>query len=171
MPPLRDRIEDIPILVTDLIARIEKEKRGSVRLTPAAVSALTQYPWPGNVRELANLIERLAILYPYGVVDIGELPEKFREGIALPVENNTLPEVTVPGEEPGSIQSAPRLPQEGLDLKAHLSDLELTLIRQALEESDGVVAHAAKRLKMRRTTLVEKLRKYGLQRTTESTGI
>jgi sigma-54 specific flagellar transcriptional regulator A len=171
MPPLRDRIEDIPILVTDLIARIEKEKRGSVRLTPAAVSALTQYPWPGNVRELANLIERLAILYPYGVVDIGELPEKFREGIALPAESIALPEVTVPGEEPGSVQSAPRLPQDGLDLKAHLSNLELTLIRQALDESEGVVAHAAKRLKMRRTTLVEKLRKYGLQRTTESTGI
>jgi sigma-54 specific flagellar transcriptional regulator A len=171
MPPLRDRIEDIPILVTDLIARIEKEKRGSVRLTPAAVSALTQYPWPGNVRELANLIERLAILYPYGVVDVRELPEKFREGIALPVENGALPEVTIPGEEPDSVQSVPRLPLEGLDLKAHLSDLELSLIRQALEESDGVVAHAAKRLKMRRTTLVEKLRKYGLQRTTESTGI
>jgi sigma-54 specific flagellar transcriptional regulator A len=171
MPPLRERIEDIPILVTDLIARIEKEKRGSVRLTPAAVSALTQYPWPGNVRELANLIERLAILYPYGVVDIGELPEKFREGITLPAEGSALPEVTVPGEEPGSVESAPRLPQDGLDLKAHLSNLELSLIRQALDESDGVVAHAAKRLKMRRTTLVEKLRKYGLQRTTESTGI
>jgi sigma-54 specific flagellar transcriptional regulator A len=171
MPPLRDRIEDIPILVTDLIARIEKEKRGSVRLTPAAVSALTQYPWPGNVRELANLIERLAILYPYGVVDIAELPEKFREGIPVPAESAGLPEVTVPGEEPGSVESAPRLPHDGLDLKAHLSNMELSLIRQALDESDGVVAHAAKRLKMRRTTLVEKLRKYGLQRTTESTGI
>ncbi len=171
MPPLRDRIEDIPILVTDLIARIEKEKRGSVRLTPAAVSALTQYPWPGNVRELANLIERLAILYPYGVVDVGDLPEKFREGIALPQENGYLPEVTVKGVMPDTVQSVPRLPLDGLDLKEHLNNLELSLIRQALDESDGVVAHAAKRLKMRRTTLVEKLRKYGLQRTTESTGI
>ena len=59
----------------------------------------------------------------------------------------------------------------GLDVKEHLSNLELDLIRQALDESDGVVAHAAKRLKMRRTTLVEKLRKYGLQRVQEQTGI
>ncbi len=57
MPPLRARVEDIPVLVTDLIRRIENEKRGSVRLTPAAVAALSHYRWPGNVRELANLIE------------------------------------------------------------------------------------------------------------------
>ncbi len=168
MPPLRERKEDIPVLVTDLIARIEREKRGSVRLTPSAVSTLAQYPWPGNVRELANLIERLAILHPYGVVDVRELPEKFREGIELPPEvEEELPEVTVAGEELGSVMNAPRLPQDGLDLKTHLANMELALIRQALVESDGVVAHAAKRLKMRRTTLVEKLRKYGLQRAAE----
>ena len=56
------------------------------------------------------------------------------------------------------------LPEEGIDLKAHLLDLESNLIKQALEESNGVVAHAAQRLNMRRTTLVEKMRKYGLQR-------
>ena len=83
VPPLRERVEDIPVLVNDLIQRIEHEKRGSVRLTPAAVTALTHYRWPGNVRELANLIERLAILFPYGVVDVGELPEKFRAGIPV----------------------------------------------------------------------------------------
>ncbi len=78
LAPLRERIEDIPLLTTDLISRIENEKRGSVRLTPAAVTALSHYGWPGNVRELANLIERLTILYPYGVVDVKDLPEKFR---------------------------------------------------------------------------------------------
>ena len=170
MPPLRERKDDIAILVNDLIARIEKEKRGSVRLTPAAVMALTQFEWPGNVRELANLIERLAILYPYGVVDIKDLPEKFRVGVTLP-ESTTgdLPSVSVSGGEPGVVESVPRLPSDGIDLKSHLSNLELSLIRQALDECDGVVAHAAKRLNMRRTTLVEKLRKFGLQRTQETT--
>jgi len=164
--PLRDRVADVAVLVTDLISRIETEKRGSVRLTPAAVAALSQYKWPGNVRELANLIERLAILYPYGVVDVKDLPEKFREGIELPHadSDHNLPMVTVHGDEPGTIQSVPRLPKDGIDLKAHLSEMELTLIKQALDESGGVVAHAAKCLKMRRTTLVEKLRKYGIQR-------
>jgi sigma-54 specific flagellar transcriptional regulator A len=57
-----------------------------------------------------------------------------------------------------------RLPRDGIDLKEHISNLECSLIKQALDESGGVVAHAAKRLNMRRTTLVEKLRKYGLQR-------
>jgi sigma-54 specific flagellar transcriptional regulator A len=172
MPPLRDRVEDVPVLVNDLIRRIEHEKRGSVRLTPAAVTALQHYNWPGNVRELANLIERLAILYPYGVVDVAELPEKFREGIKLPDAGDAeaLPEVTVEGEMPGTVASVPRLPNDGLDLKNHLANLEQSLIRQALDDCDGVVAHAAKKLHMRRTTLVEKLRKYGLHRNQELTG-
>ncbi len=170
MPPLRDRVEDIPVLVNDLIHRIEHEKRGSVRLTPAAIAALSHYSWPGNVRELANLMERLAILFPFGVVDIMDLPEKFRPNGNL-MDTIHLPEVTIQGDEPDTVINAPRLPSDGLDLKAHLNTLEQSLIQQALEESDGVVAHAAKRLHMRRTTLVEKLRKYGLHRQHESTGI
>ena len=174
MPPLRERVEDIPILINDLISRIEHEKRGSVRLTPAATTALQHYGWAGNVRELANLIERLAILYPYGVVDVVELPEKFRAGIPVNeslAEAEDLPEFTGPGDDPGTVVQMPRLPNTGIDLKAHLATLEQNLIRQALDESNGVVAHAAKRLKMRRTTLVEKLRKYGLQRGHELTGL
>ncbi len=174
MPPLRERVEDIPILVNDLINRIENEKRGSVRLTPAAITALQHYRWPGNVRELANLIERLAILYPFGVVDLPDLPEKFRAGAparSSPVDDEELPAVTVAGDEPATVIQVPRLPNRGIDLKEHLATLEQNLIRQALDESNGVVAHAAKRLKMRRTTLVEKLRKYGLQRGQELTGL
>jgi sigma-54 specific flagellar transcriptional regulator A len=170
MPPLRNRVEDIPILVNDLISRIEQEKRGSVRLTPAAVAALCHYNWPGNVRELANLIERLAILHPFGVVDVVDLPDKFKPIGSFP-ESYDLPEVSLQGEEPGSTVNAPRLPSSGLDLKAHLNTLEQSLIQQALDEADGVVAHAAKRLHMRRTTLVEKLKKYGLHRHQEVAGI
>ncbi|WP_414650175.1 helix-turn-helix domain-containing protein [Dyella sp.] len=62
-----------------------------------------------------------------------------------------------------TIDSAIHLPEGGLDLKDHLADIEIGLIRQALDATDGVVAHAAKLLRMQRTTLVEKLRKYGLQ--------
>jgi len=173
MPPLRDRVEDIPVLINDLIRRIEHEKRGSVRLTPSAVTALQHYRWPGNVRELANLVERLAILYPYGVVDLSDLPEKFRDGIQLPAMEigEELPQVSGEGAEPGTVASVPRLPREGIDLKAHLSTLEQNLIRQALDDCDGVVAHAAKKLGMRRTTLVEKLRKYGLHRGQELSGV
>ena len=163
MPPLRDRVEDIPLLVNELVRRIEHEKRGSVRLSPGAIYALCQYNWPGNVRELANLIERLAILHPYGVVEARDLPEKFRID-----EEELDPELlgdALIGSPLTSDDLDPRLPRDGLNLKEHLSNLEVSYIKQALEDSGGVVAHAAKRLGMRRTTLVEKLRKYRLQRT------
>ncbi len=174
MPPLRERIEDIPLLVNELITRIEHEKRGSVRLTSAAVLALCQYAWPGNVRELANLIERLAILYPFGVVDVGDLPEKFRagggEGAGDTGEGAHAVEPLL-GAALAQAATEPRLPREGIDLKEHLSHLEVSFIKQALDDADGVVAHAARRLKMRRTTLVEKLRKYGLQRSDEMSSL
>ncbi len=165
VPALRQRSGDIPALVADLIARIENEKRGSVRLTAAALDVLKHYDWPGNVRELANLIERLAVLYPYGVVDASDLPEKILQRVVKDEATTAFLE-SVSSFQAESVIRPPEvkgLPEEGLDLKEHLSSLEKTLIRQALDESKGVVAHAAKRLKMRRTTLVEKLRKYGLR--------
>lgn len=168
VPALKERIEDIPLLINELIARIEHEKRGSVRLTPAAVMALCQYNWPGNVRELANLMERLAILYPFGVVDIKDLPEKYRGDLNTAGQGySELPDMELmPGMAMSAITlptESSRLPKEGINLKEHLSNMEVDLIRQALDEADGVVAHAAKLLNMRRTTLVEKLRKYGIQ--------
>ncbi len=177
MPPLRERVEDIPLLVNELIKRLEHEKRGSVRLTQAAVLALCQYHWPGNVRELANMIERLVIMHPYGVVDAHDLPQKFQvdngadtTALTAVIKKNAIYDNT-PSVAAASIDllDTPRLPQDGIDLKEHLSNLECNLIKQALEDADGVVAHAANRLRLRRTTLVEKLRKYGLQRSDEAT--
>ncbi len=165
VPALRERIEDLPLLINDLISRIEHEKRGSIRLTPAALKSLCQYHWPGNVRELANLIERLVILYPYGVVDVHDLPEKYR--VDDEVESTREPEVDLSHV----VVSAQTLPREGIDLKEHLNNMEYMLIKQALDEADGVVAHAAKRLRMGRTTLVEKMRKYGLQRRDEVSSV
>ena len=163
MPPLRDRRDDVPLLIDELIRRFQSEKRASLRLTHAAVQILSEYNWPGNVRELSNLVERLAILYPNGVVDVQDLPEKFRTNVGGVIASPKAGDVE---ELPTHPLSMPRLPREGIDLKEHLSNLEVTLIKQALEESGGVVAHAAERLHLRRTTLVEKLRKYGLQRST-----
>ncbi len=163
MPPLRERAEDIPLLVDELITRMEREGRGSVRLTHSAVAALQQYAWLGNVRELANLIERLIIMFPNGVVDIRDLPEKYRKDIDIEI----LPEpetVADPMPLAAASEAPVRLPRAGIDLKEHLLNLESSLIRQALDEANWVVAHAARRLNMRRTTLVEKMRKYGLQR-------
>lgn len=176
MPSLAERVEDIPLLLEELIVRMENNKRGSVRLTPAATIALQQYEWPGNVRELSNLVERLLIMFPNGLVDLHDLPEKYRQGIATTSADaatnkkrvTNSPDDLAVTETPHIV--APQmnnevLPAEGIDLKAHLLNLESSLIKQALDDANGVVAHAAQRLNMRRTTLVEKMRKYDLQRT------
>ncbi len=184
MPALRERPEDIPLLIHELIQRVEHENRGSVRLTAAAMASLCRYPWPGNVRELANVIERLVILFPYATVDFEDLPDKYRiDGETLsdsvnaaiharpqPATNEHHPQTASAGNDeierrhPVSSATDPELPADGLDLKEHLANLEYLLIKQALDEASGIVAHAAQRLKMRRTTLVEKMRKYGIQR-------
>lgn len=170
MPPLRERREDVAILVQEFIQRLEKQDRGSVRLTPAALHSLAGYHWPGNVRELANLVERLVIMYPQGVVDYKDLPEKFQTEGAELSDAFPMPEVPEKRADNGNgggstpLNGTPVLPKSGLDLKEHLAEVEQSYIAQALDEADGIVAHAAKLLGMRRTTLVEKMRKYGLQR-------
>ncbi len=164
MPPLRERAEDIPLLIQEIIKRLQHENRGSVSLTQSAVMALSQHHWPGNVRELANVIERLVIMHPFGVVDMRDLPEKYQ--VDPGGEDAQVPDYTMIKIDDPEVA---RIPRNGIDLKEHLSNLECTLIKQALEDAEGVVAHAANRLHLRRTTLVEKLRKYGIQRADEVT--
>ncbi|MBX2838821.1 MAG: sigma-54 dependent transcriptional regulator [Gammaproteobacteria bacterium] len=168
MPPLSGRAEDLPLLVNELITRLEHEKKSSVRLTPAAMMALCNYDWPGNVRELANLMERMTILHPYGVVDVADLPPKMApHGVTLQEAEERGGQPLIQGMPAAPLNNKPRLPRDGIDLKQHLTEIEISLIEQALDECSGVVAHAANRLEIRRTTLVEKMRKYNIQRPEE----
>jgi len=100
MPPLRQRLGDLPLLITELTARMEGEGRRTVRLAPSALRVLSVYPWPGNVRELANLIERLAILHPGETVQAEDLPAKFRQGQPGAPEDSTLPRSRTRGRVP-----------------------------------------------------------------------
>lgn len=171
MPPLRQRLEDLPALVGEFNQRLVQRGLSSVRFSPGAMNALCRHGWPGNVRELSNLVERMAILMPHGEVRAADLPEKYRgalpmeevSGAALIAMMEAEPEVTESFTALGAHDGDPSvLPQGGLDLKDHLAGIEIGLIRQALDSANGVVAHAAKLLRVQRTTLVEKLRKYGL---------
>lgn len=168
MPALRERAEDIPLLINELISRMEKEKRGSLRMNSAAIMSLCRHDWPGNVRELANLVERLAIMHPYGVIGVQELPKKFRY-VDDYDENRPVEDTGMPSAIPGlvGLDAPALLPVNGIDLKDYLSNLEKQLIQQALDEAAGVVARAAEKLRIRRTTLVEKVRKYGLREDSE----
>jgi sigma-54 specific flagellar transcriptional regulator A len=200
MPPLRARAEDLPLLVRDFIAHNITEGRGRVQLSARALAALALYSWSGNVRELGNLIERLSIVCGGRVVEIRDLPAKYRppqdwtlelkaldsslcvsalddpsqaiavEGQVPLTDEATLSVLESEAFEPQPLESARLapfealtvLPQDGLDLRAHLLSIERRLVEQALERSNGTVAHAARLLGLRRTTLVEKLRKLGM---------
>jgi sigma-54 dependent transcriptional regulator, flagellar regulatory protein len=169
MAPLRERVEDIPLLMNELISRMEHEKRGSIRFNSAAIMSLCRHGWPGNVRELANLVERMAIMHPYGVIGVVELPKKFRyvdeedEHLVDSLRSDMEERIAFNGHTPDFGANA-MLPPEGLDLKDYLGNLEQGLIQQALDDANGIVARAAERLRIRRTTLVEKMRKYGMSR-------
>ena len=168
MPALRERLADLPALIAEFVAANERDGRARIAFTDGALAALGRHPWPGNVRELANLIERLSILHGGRVVDASDLPARYRPGIPDPAppaaeSGAALSEMEVLGLlEPSSGPVAlAELPAEGIDLRQHLDTIERSLVQQALERSGGTVAHAARLLGLRRTTLVEKLRKLG----------
>lgn len=190
-PALRQRKDDIPLLLQELNSRIQGDGVEGVRFTERAIASLMEHEWAGNVRELSNLVERLTILYPGQIVDIADLPEKYQYGDVQVYEPDYPEEILereafnalfaeAAAQEPedevmaasedelstSTISSA--LPEEGVNLKEYLSELEVNLIRQALDNQDWVVARAADKLGMRRTTLVEKMRKYDIQRTEDA---
>ncbi|QSX31894.1 sigma-54-dependent Fis family transcriptional regulator [Shewanella cyperi] len=175
MPALAERSDDIPLLLQELVSRVFNEGRGKVRFTQRAIESLKEHDWSGNVRELSNLVERLTILYPGGLVDVNDLPMKYRH-IDVPeysvevseemLERDALASI-FSDDEPVEIPETrfpSELPPEGVNLKDLLAELEIDMIRQALEQQDNVVARAAEMLGIRRTTLVEKMRKYGMSK-------
>ncbi len=176
-PALRERREDIPLLLQELITRIHGEGVEPVKFTERAISSLMEHTWSGNVRELSNLVERLMILYPGQIVDVQELPAKYQYGDVEPfepdypeevLEREAFNELFAESAAQDDVEAEPAingfLPDEGVNLKEYLSELEINLIQQALEQQEWVVARAADKLGMRRTTLVEKMRKYDIQR-------
>ncbi len=150
--PLRQRPDDVPALIDEFVRRLQRQKSVTLSFTDAAIERLQRYHWPGNVRELANLIERLAVTRPDGVVDELHLPWPIVD------EKSPLPEVL----DSTLVASPVTLPSHGIDLKKHLAGIERDMIERALAESNGVVQHAAKLLGIGRTTLVEKIRRYDI---------
>lgn len=159
LPALKDRLEDLPELVASLQQQLTEQTGGCVRLTDDALERLRGYHWPGNLRELRNLLERLHIEFGPAMLAAEDLPDRLLSN--QPRQPNT------PAVNPDAVvRSDSRLPLNGIDLKGYLAGLEQQLIEQALRDCDSVVARAADRLQIRRTTLVEKMRKYGIDRVT-----
>lgn len=158
VPPLRERPEDIEPIIGSMLARLEEEDGTTLEFTDQTLHALTAYPWPGNVRELGNIVERLRILYPGERIDIDQLPKRLLgdDDVVITPDNRQRSIERAPGDYINGI----RLTSAGVDLRALATRLEIRLITQALALTDGVVARAAKMLGLRRTTLVEKMRRY-----------
>lgn len=145
VPPLRDRAEDIPLLIRHFVkVHAEKMKRGEIRVSDDVESLLLGYPWPGNVRELTNLLERAVALCRGDVVEISDLPPNIRD------------HVSTPGE------AAKELPQGGLDLEEYVAEIETSLIKQALQSTRYSQKRAADLLGLTARSLRYRLKKYGL---------
>jgi len=152
LPPLRDRKEDIPLLVQHVLDKIEANRAASEggvsdRPSPLTVSQeamrrLMAFHWPGNVRQLENIIERaLAFCAGRSQIDVGELPAEIQQSQEV------------------ALSSPVTLPEEGLDLDAFIAEVERGLIQLSLERTGGNKGQAARLLNLKRTTLVEKLKR------------
>ena len=190
VPPLRDRPADLESLAQRFIDEFASQGRGSIRLESDALAHLRLYAWPGNVRELGNLVERLIILNPDQAIFAADLPAKYQsselavaarptdiaplsaEDDALTVtEEEDLSALFAPAPSSPVAPPTPTFIDEPIDLKEHMAEVERALIISALDQTDWVNAHAAKLLSLQRTTLVEKMRKYDIQRESQSSEI
>lgn len=147
LPPLRERREDIDQLVEKFLLMYNRGRKSvPLGFTPQAINRLKAHDWPGNVRELQNLIQRMCILHSGDTVDVDALPQKFKEAAD-------------PSEEPAEM---PAQPAEPLDFHSMTSEFENRLILKALYSTNWNKKEAARMLNMKRTTLLEKIKKRNL---------
>jgi DNA-binding NtrC family response regulator len=143
LPPLRDRREDIPLLVQHFLQRLASENgRGAMTVSQEAMRRLMAHRWPGNVRQLENVIERaLAFSQGRSHIDVHDL--------APEIQNQT-----------GTVEGADGwLPEDGIDFERYIETIELSLIKRSLERTHGNKRQAARLLNLKRTTLIEKLKR------------
>lgn len=159
MPPLRERREDLHELIDSSLTRCAAAGLETINLSGSAMSALADYDWPGNVRELSNLMERLCILYPGGRVDRRLLPARYVRAAGPAADESTCNahEGNPAGGHTDVVSAC-----NGMPMKDYLESIEIALIDAALRDAGGIVARAAEKLQIRRTTLSEKMKRYGI---------
>lgn len=169
LPPLRRRLEDIPLLIDHFMhVSCKKKKKELLKVSHEAMECFLSYRWPGNVRELENLIERIIILNDTGIISLDDLPERFHHEKCGKTDSSSVRSIPETSSQPVS-PSGMILPREGIDLNAVLNEIEKSLILQALDRSGGVKKKAASLLGLNRTTLLEKLKKKAIIQTQEET--
>jgi transcriptional regulator with GAF, ATPase, and Fis domain len=170
IPPLRERKSDIPLLINHFLSKCNRIKNRNVEgFSDKAMECLREYSWPGNVRELENIVERVVILKGTGIVQPADLPEKVRKGNGAAVTLHTDDEkLIIPDDTAVYAAPAIDIPDSGIDLNKLMEDFENRLIMEALKKSEGNKARAAEMLGIKRTTLIEKLKKKGIGKLNEA---
>lgn len=169
IPALRERSADIYELAEHFIEEFSNQGYGTFHFENEVLALLKRYPWPGNLRELRNLIERLCILKTGQAVFAVDLPLEFQSGVVeqeapLNIGSSSYSHFRIlPLSVSGTASTLTHI-AEPINLKQHLAEIERSLIISALEHSSWVIAHAAKLLTLRRTTLIEKMRRYDITR-------
>lgn len=162
LPPLRERGADILELARSFMHRFcERHGRDEIRFSEEVCRLFRQYRWPGNVRELENYMERLSILVEGDVLLVEDLPPKILRGLEEQAPGQTQPEPQAASSEfrwP-SLADMERL---GMSLKEFMETVEGNLVQEALREEKGAHQQTARRLGVKRTTLIEKLKRKGL---------
>ncbi len=163
LPPLRERISDIPALARHFLAKQGEKGFPPVReITKEAMRLMMRYHWPGNIRELSSSIERAVVLAEEGVIGPAELPSEIREGAGGPARDRSArpsgPYGNRSEEREGTVPGLPELPPGGVDFEK----LEETLLRQSVERSGGVHTRGAEMLKMSYKTYIYRLKKFGI---------
>ncbi len=182
VPSLAERRTDIPNLQEKLLKDLKLEESTKPIFTPDAITALTKHNWPGNVRELKNVIERACIIFPGKEITSSNVYENLLR-LKVPSvaeEQDALWEMTtdlsgldnldenITDKSPEDYLPHPKNYKnwfsfyDEIDLRRHLQDVEIVLIEEALEITNGKIALAADKLKLRRTTLIEKMKKYSI---------
>ena len=174
LPPLRKRPEDIALLIAHFVQDFSrKRQREPLVFSPEANKFLMGYSWPGNVRELENLIERLSILVSGRAVQVADLPETLRRTDSAVRERQAIsaqkPANDVTGALPLIRYDTMEVDETGIDLDGLIGSIERDLIRKALERAGGVRSKAARLLGLNRTTLLEKIKKMGIEAEKRST--
>jgi sigma-54 dependent transcriptional regulator, flagellar regulatory protein len=167
LPALAERREDVPELVHHFM-KSPAARRSRVLFNSKALDRLAAHDWPGNVRELRNLVERAAILHPGETIGAEQVEAMLiRRGRNSAAERAALWAATEPAAAPApqSIAEtrAPRIERgKPVELKQMLTDLERRYILEALDVTGGIIAEAARHLSLQRTTLIEKMRRHGI---------
>jgi Nif-specific regulatory protein len=161
LPPLRDRLEDLPVLANHFVTKFARQMGvPSQAASPDALAKLREYNWPGNVRELENIIERAMILAKGHPLAAQHLDFGRRSG--APNQSGPVPAVAV-AAAPAAAAAAPASTEDGKSLAERLLDSERKEIVAAVEKSRGNIASAARQLGINRSTLYYRLRKHGLE--------